>query len=289
MEDILVSVIIPTYNREKLILRSLNSVLNQSYKNFEVIVVDDGSTDNTAKILQELTDERVKIFKTENQGANAARNFGIKKAIGELIAFNDSDDEWHPEKLSKQVNFLIENKFDAVFCQMIVKKGNKGHLFPKKMNEKNKLKDLIFFYNFIGTPALLLKKELFSEIGSFDENLPRMQDWDFAIRLCNKSNVGYQKIPLVNVYLGNNSISENNSFIEPSIDIIFQKYQCFIKNLPKNIQAKTFLKYVRFYTKAKSFDKAFNHLKNVKQFNKEFILTIIYFYYEKFKTRFHRL
>ena len=100
----LVSVIIPTYNRGRLILDSINSVLNQTYKNIELIVVDDCSTDNTEEILKSINDSRIKYVKLEkNSGACIARNKGIELSTGEFIAFNDSDDLWITTKLEKQL------------------------------------------------------------------------------------------------------------------------------------------------------------------------------------------
>lgn len=99
----MVSVIIPSYNRENTIVRAVNSVLNQTYKDIEVIVVDDCSKDRTLELLSSIKDERLKFFKLEkNSGACVARNFGIEKANGEFIAFQDSDDEWLPEKLKSR-------------------------------------------------------------------------------------------------------------------------------------------------------------------------------------------
>lgn len=100
----LVSVIIPTYNRGRLILDSVNSVLNQTYKNIELIVVDDCSTDDTKEVIESIKDSHIKYIKLEkNSGACIARNRGIEKSTGEFIAFNDSDDLWIPEKICRQL------------------------------------------------------------------------------------------------------------------------------------------------------------------------------------------
>src|SRR4030043_1337098 len=102
-----VSVIIPTYNRAHLVGRSIRSVLNQTYQDLEVIVVDDGSKDNTAEIVRGITDPRIVFLKHEkNRGVSAARNTGLKAARGKYIAFQDSDDEWLPQKLEKQLELF---------------------------------------------------------------------------------------------------------------------------------------------------------------------------------------
>ena len=114
----LISVIIPTYNRAHLIKRSAQSVLNQTYKNLELIIVDDGSTDNTKEVIDSLNDERIVYVKQENHGVSSARNTGINVANGKYIAFQDSDDIWHSDKLEKQINTLKQNNADIVFCKI---------------------------------------------------------------------------------------------------------------------------------------------------------------------------
>ena len=117
-KEALVSVVIPVYNREDTIQRAVDSVLNQTYSNIEVLVVDDGSKDNSLEMLKKYhNDNRVKIFCQEfNQGANAARNRGIREAKGEYIAFHDSDDEWLPDKLEKQIKRMEYGDFHVSFC-----------------------------------------------------------------------------------------------------------------------------------------------------------------------------
>ena len=113
----LISVIIPTYNRAKTIIACLDSVCNQTYSNIEIIVVDDCSTDDTREIITNYADHRVKYFCLDsNSGACVARNKGVELSHGEIIAFQDSDDIWHREKLEKQINFLIKGNFELVTC-----------------------------------------------------------------------------------------------------------------------------------------------------------------------------
>ena len=111
----LVSVVLPTFNRERLLPRAINSVLNQTYKNLELIIVNDGSTDDTEKVVKGYSDKRIRYYKQElNKGGSAARNVGIKLARGELISFQDSDDEWLPEKLERQVRKFSEVGFNLI-------------------------------------------------------------------------------------------------------------------------------------------------------------------------------
>ena len=105
-----VSVIIPTYNREGILGRSIESVLNQTYTEFELIIVDDGSTDNTRQLVENIHDDRISYYYVKNNsGAAAARNYGIERAEGEYIAFQDSDDYWHSDKLEKQMKVMESN------------------------------------------------------------------------------------------------------------------------------------------------------------------------------------
>ncbi|GAH83893.1 unnamed protein product, partial [marine sediment metagenome] len=112
MDNITVSVIIPTYNRADMVGRAIQSVINQTYQDFEIIIIDDASTDNTREVAREFQEreKRIKYFKHEiNKGGGAARNTGIKNSKGEYIAFLDSDDEWYPEKLEKQIEIFNKN------------------------------------------------------------------------------------------------------------------------------------------------------------------------------------
>ena len=114
-----ISVIIPTYNRAKSIIDSINSVLKQTYHNLEIIIIDDGSTDNTESLISNLNDDRIKYVKlNENKGANFARNEGIKIASGKYITFQDSDDLYHLDKIERQYKNLIKKKSDFDFCMV---------------------------------------------------------------------------------------------------------------------------------------------------------------------------
>ena len=123
VDDVLVSVVIPVYNGERFISRTLASVLAQTYNSFEVIVVDDGSTDLTPIIIEEavVRDSRVRLFRKQNSGVAAARNFGISQALGELIATLDADDLWHPQKIARQVEVMQASSPEVglVYCWSI--------------------------------------------------------------------------------------------------------------------------------------------------------------------------
>ena len=150
-----ISIIIPTYNRANLITRSINSALNQTYNNIEVLIIDDGSTDNTKYEIDKIKDSRIRYIRLrKNKGASFARNIGIKKSFGQYITFQDSDDLYHNDKLEKQINNLIINKSDLDFCKIVIHLLDGIKLtIPDKRREKrifnNKTFNELSYGNFI--------------------------------------------------------------------------------------------------------------------------------------------
>lgn len=180
----LVSVIIPTFNRGWIVDEAIQSVLAQTYPHFELIVVDDGSTDQTPSILQEYQD-RIRIIRQANQGVSAARNHGVDAAQGAFVAFLDSDDLWQTEKLSVQVNFFLTNP-DVQICQTDETWIRNG----KRINPKNyhkKPSGDIFLPSLalclVSPSAVMLKKDFFRQMGGFDESLPACEDYDLWLRI----------------------------------------------------------------------------------------------------------
>ena len=210
-----VSVIIPTYNREKLIERSVRSVLNQTYHNIEVIVVDDGSVDNTEEVIKSIGDKRIIYYKQENGGAAKARNTGVKLATSKYIAFHDSDDVWREDKLSKQMALLEENpQYGMVYCNFKFHKlDGTSCSIPADMNIIGEMDGDIFFTllinNTVGAPTMVLRKELFEEIGGFDTSLSCLEDWDFAVRFAEQFFVGYINEDLMDAYQQTDGVSSN--------------------------------------------------------------------------------
>jgi glycosyltransferase involved in cell wall biosynthesis len=188
-----VSIIIPTFNREMYIEACINSILLQTHQNFELIVVDDGSIDNTFEILSNHADDRLKVVKRDNGGPSAARNTGIKTARYELIAFLDSDDLWHPERLSRQIKMFKADKhlhwcysdcflFDGDFNNnSSLRKISQG----TTMYGGNISKELFLKGCFIPSPTLLLKRKLFDEFGLFC-NRTASEDWQMWLNIASK-------------------------------------------------------------------------------------------------------
>lgn len=205
-----VSVIIPTYNQEQYISEAIDSVLKQTYQDFEIVITNDGSTDQTLQIIQEKKDPRIRYFSfDQNQGVSIAANHCIEQATGELIAILDSDNIFLPDKLEKQVNFLDENpEFDAVFTHAFIidKNGNhhpgKESSFQQLFAQENKnrfqwLNSFFYSDNSLCNTSVLIKKKCYNQVGLYDPRLRQIHDLDFWIRLCLKSEVHILPEPLV--------------------------------------------------------------------------------------------
>ena len=217
-----VSVIITTYNRSKLLKRAIESVLSQTFKDFEMIVVDNGSTDNTKEIAK---DYNVKyIFQENSGGAAKPKNTGIKVAQGKYIATLDDDDEWLPTKLEKQIELLENSDFDVVGCNILIN-GKIKYKIPKYKN----LFERMLVTDDMGTgSAIVYKKKVFDEAGLFDENLKSGQDKEMRIRLARDYKFGFVDEYLINYYTGHDNISNVGLDIskrEKDWEYIYNKYK----------------------------------------------------------------
>lgn len=208
-----VSVIIPTYNREHLISRSIESVLNQTYKDFEVIIVDDASTDNTEELITKKYPDVIYIKHDINRGAAAARNTGLNVVRGKYIAFHDSDDEWLPEKLEKQM--VIFEKFPEVgivYTDMLrISEDGRMDYWNSPSIQSNTLineKTLDYQVTGIGIQSTVILKECIEYVGFFDDKLPRLIDLELFIRLSKYFKFYHLREPLVKYY-ENDGISTN--------------------------------------------------------------------------------
>jgi glycosyltransferase involved in cell wall biosynthesis len=193
-----VSVIIPTYNRGRIIKEAVDSVLAQDYKDFELIVVDDGSTDNTSDVLAPYGDD-IRVLFQENKGVSAARNRGIAEASGRFIAFLDSDDLWLPQKLSAQVEFFNQRP-DALICQteeVWIRNGIR--INPKKRHQKPS--GMIFKPSLelclVSPSAVMIQRNLLDRVGGFDETLAACEDYDLWLRISCRLPVYLIDIPLI--------------------------------------------------------------------------------------------
>jgi len=207
----LISVVIPCFNSEKFIRESIKSVLNQTYKNIEIIVIDDGSDDSSPLILQEFSGF-LTVLNQKNSGAGSARNAGLEASNGEYIAFLDSDDYWDPDKISKQLNLILHEKLDLVYCggKIIEKNSNETLLIPKFRGDCYK-----YFIRYptkaiilLGCSSALFRKSILISSGYFDSAFKgAAEDWDFFRRVCIYAKVGYVDDSLVGYRIHENNVS----------------------------------------------------------------------------------
>jgi glycosyltransferase involved in cell wall biosynthesis len=200
-----VSVIIPTFNRVDLLKRALKSVLFQSFSDFEVIVIDDASTDSTKDYLETLEDHRLVVLSLpENSGVSAARNAGIKIARGDYIALLDSDDEWRKKKLEKQMAYLDEHsECTVVHCnERWIRRGE--HLNQKKIHKKEggDIFKRALHLCLISPSAVLIEREYLYSIGLFREDYPVCEDYELWLRVTANNQIGFLEDSLVIKYGG---------------------------------------------------------------------------------------
>lgn len=265
MSTPLISVIIPSYNRAHVIEKSARSVLEQTFTDFELLIIDDGSADNTRQVVEGLQDDRVRYVFQENAGACAARNHGIALARGEYIAFHDSDDLWYPDKLERQLHCIRKTGSDIVICKLAMchPDGSKT-MFPKRVSEGFiSLEDDIFGF---GTQNVFARREVLEHV-LFDPAMPRYQDMEWLYRAMKCYQAYCMDIPLVDYIIGEDSISVNYSKMLAALELFSHKHPEVVKECPlismhalrnllegylkqKNAapeQRKRFLKLMRWY------------------------------------------
>ncbi|MBC2693931.1 MAG: glycosyltransferase [Desulfobacteraceae bacterium] len=197
-ENPLVSVIIPTYNRGWILKEAIDSVLAQDFTDFELIVVDDGSTDNTHDILSSYK-ENIVVLRQDNKGVSSARNRGIVSASGRFIAFLDSDDLWLSQKLLTQVHFFNANP-EALICQTEeIWIRNSIRVNPKKRHKKlsGNIFESSLYLCLVSPSAVMIKRSLFEKTGMFDESLPACEDYDMWLRVSCRYPVYLIDTPLI--------------------------------------------------------------------------------------------
>jgi glycosyltransferase involved in cell wall biosynthesis len=219
----LISIIIPTYNRPELLRKAIKSVLNQTYKNYEIIIVDDSSLKDNEKVINNYNKKNIKYIKNKSRKGGAySRNIGIKEAKGELIAFLDDDDEWMPEKLEKQQKVFEKSNYGLVVCYSLDKRYGKVRISkpPQKIDYKYLLKS----FNLSSTSSYMVKKEIFNKVGYFDTNLPSAQEYDLALRTVKYYSITTVPEVLMIQHASENQISENWNKKIHGILAIYNKY-----------------------------------------------------------------
>lgn len=198
-----ISVIIPTFNRAKTLPRALESIRRQTYPPSEIILIDDGSTDETPRVIARQFPE-VRYIRQENRGVSSARNTGIKAAVGEWIAFLDSDDEWLPKKLEKQVEALQHHP-EYQIChsdEIWIRRGTRVNPMKKHRKYGGYIFQQCLPLCIISPSSVLIHHSVFQEVGMFDENLPACEDYELWLRICARYPVLYIEKPLIVKYGG---------------------------------------------------------------------------------------
>ena len=265
-----ISVVIPTYNRYEVLKRALSCVFSQTHLPFEVIVIDDGSTDKTQQIIQEFPN--IKYFFQDNAGVSSARNLGIKKASCEWIAFLDSDDEWHREKLEEQVAFhkknseilmsytdekWVRDSFEVKIPKKFAKFG--GEIFKECIS-----------HCIIAPSATMIHKSLLNAVGTFNEGLEVCEDYDLWLRIANKHQIGLVDKKLITKYAGHedqlsfkhwgmdkfrvlaleNLLKYESKYKKLILEALLQKYELLLKGAikyDKMLDIKEYRKKIKHY------------------------------------------
>lgn len=236
----LVSVVLPTYNRASVIERAVRSVLQQTYPSLELIVVDDGSTDGTAAVLSRFPDPRLRYLRlATNQGAAAARNAGIRQARGEFLAFQDSDDEWLPQKLERQLPALrrLPRRVALVYGPTLWVQGDGSRrLLPPPVFTPDDPdtfdRALALGVACIYLHACLFRTAAVRQVGAFDEGLPALEDTDLLIRLARHHQFGYTDDALVLYAWSEDSVSRDDRRLARAGRLLLEKYRADLASRP---------------------------------------------------------
>lgn len=202
----LIDVIIPTYNRADSLERAIRSVLHQSYQDFLITVVDDGSNDNTNEILVNLKIElgkKFQFFKTENNGVSAARNFAVSQTQARWICFLDSDDEWLTNKLEEQVEIAMHSTAPLIHGEEIwIRNGARVNQMKKHQKYGGWILEHCLEMCKISPSAVMIRRDVFEEFGGFREDFPVCEDYDLWLKICSKYPCEYIKEPIIKKYGG---------------------------------------------------------------------------------------
>lgn len=227
-----VSVVIPTYNSAAFLEEAIQSVLGQTYSDFEVVVIDDGSTDGTEYVVRSFGD-RVSYLKQDNRGVSAARNHGIHKSQGNYVAFLDSDDFWLPGKLAEQIPLLDRDaELGLVYSDWRVT-SEKGVLEPSYLSNLAPASGYVFDElvrsGFILTSGTVVRRSCLDDVGDFDETLSIAQDYDLWLRICYRWKIALVNKPLVIKRSWDGSLSSNLPKTAAERIVSFEKA---LKNYP---------------------------------------------------------
>ncbi|MCJ7517879.1 MAG: glycosyltransferase family 2 protein [Methanomassiliicoccales archaeon] len=242
-----VSIVIPTYNRATSLGAAIQSILDQTYQDFEIIVVDDFSSDDTEKVVKGFQDKRISYIRhAENRGASCARNTGIKRAKGRFVAFQDSDDIWLPSKLMKQIEVMsrASNEVGVVYTGYIrTESGVERYNPPSYIDEKQgNIYRQLLKGNFVGTAMVLARKDCLEEVGLFDEEIYNYgEDWELWLRVAKRYLFILIDEPLVLAPVGDDSNVKNLTRKTAAIERILALHEEEFNRDPKSYARHLYL------------------------------------------------
>lgn len=232
IDEPLVSVIMPVYNRIGIVKHAIDSVLKQSYKNFELIIIDDGSNDGTVELIESISnkDNRIKLIKhEENKGVCKSRNDGLKIAKGEYIFYLDSDNTWKKEYLKTMVGAYLElPDAKALYSGQYIAKNYFSPIERVRYGSFNK--SLLYNRNYIDLNCFTHKKEVYNEIGGFRENLKRLNDYDYILKIVDNDFKIYSIPVILSNYYLKNSHNRISDIVEYDLDKLYKPHEKYIIN-----------------------------------------------------------
>lgn len=241
----MVSVIIPTYNRASMLVQTLHSIAGQTYKDLEIIIVNDGSTDDTPEIIRTFNDNRIKLFNLEKQNNIARlRNIGLQNSSGEIIAFCDDDDLWEPNKLEEQFKFLKKYDFVCSNAKLIDINGKiTDDNYIKLLTKSGVLNtEMLLIENIIMTPSVLLRRKILKKENPFDEvNFKNLcEDYNLWIKLSRENNLFFLNSSLISVRR-HISVSSNNQIASKIINNHILLIEPFTKSRKKSLRRTAYV------------------------------------------------
>ncbi len=234
-EKPLVSIVVPTFNRDVAVRHAIKSALSQTYNNTEVIVIDDCSLDKTEKVVKRINSEKIKYYRNDtNKGASASRNKGIELSSGTYIAFLDSDDLWYKGKVSYQVKKIKSSKCGLCYTGEEIYSGKSGKyegkiLSKKRAKQEGKVFNKLLYKDFIGSCSkVMAKKSILKSEKGFDERLSAREDWDMWLRLAKSNEVCCVDRCLVKRHIGGGGLSRNQKRMTKCTKMILNKHSKYI-------------------------------------------------------------
>ena len=264
-----ISVIIPTYNRKKTLARAIQSVINQSFSPFEILIIDDGSNDGTEEWVKD-NFQNIKYIYKNNHGVSSARNVGIENAHGDWVAFLDSDDEWLPNKLYEQVKAIDSNPEMKFFHtnEIWIRNGIRVNQMKKHKKYGGYIFEKCLDICRVSPSSVLIQKEVFDNIGIFDESLRVCEDYDLWLRITSKYPVVFLDMPLIYKYGGHaDQLSKVNDGIESyriqSLKKIIKSG--FLSDEQKVMAVNALVNKMKIYSKGLEKRKKLTALKDIKK------------------------